>query len=167
MVSVWVWRDLRPLLRRFCRESGLGFNRVVNLALEQFLGSAGQVSGELRLRVRLAGLMREECELRRQSRVMLRSGSFLPKYADRILRSHDSPIQQGQKPLRALSRREEEIFRRILARRDKIVKEIVGIQDRLLPKEKFRLAPKRHRRSRRRDNIKSVKNVRTREGDGS
>lgn len=43
----------------------------------------------MRLRVHLAELMREETELSRQGRVMLRSGSFLPKYADRILRPQD------------------------------------------------------------------------------
>ena len=30
--SVYVWRDLAPLVRRFCREHGVGFNEVVNRA---------------------------------------------------------------------------------------------------------------------------------------
>ena len=146
MAGLYVWRDLRPLLLRFCRETGLAKNKAVNLALQQFLGSSTQASEELRLRVHLTELIHEESQLRRQSRVMLRSGSFLPKYADRILRPQDSFVKQGQQPLRALSKKEEGIFRRILGRREQIVKEIVEIQDRLLPKKKFRLKPSRSRR---------------------
>lgn len=148
--NVWFWRDLYALLKRLAKDTGVSFNRLVNLAVQGFLGQSSLASEELKLRARLAQLLREESNLRRQSRVMLRSGSFLPKYADRILRPQESFVREGQQPLRALSKKEEQIFRRILARREKIVKEIVEIQDKLLPKEKFRLKPKRSR-SRRRD----------------
>jgi hypothetical protein len=127
--------------------SGYRVNRLVNEAVLAWL-SGRNVAETLRLKAQLAALMKEEEELRRQCRVMLRSGSFLPKYADRILRPQNSPIRHGQQPLRALNPKEEEIFRRILARREKIAQEIVRIQDRLLPKEKFRLKPSPRRKRR-------------------
>lgn len=146
--TVYFWKDVFPLLRRFCREQGVLFNRVVNLAVQDFLGCCDVE--ELRLKARLAGLMREEAELRRSMRVMLRSGSYLPQYADKLFREkYDKSIpvftRNGQVPLRALSKKEEDVARRVLAERERIAQEIADILGELLPKKKFRLKPSQSR----------------------
>ena len=147
--SVWFWRGLLPLLGRFCREHKVAFNRVVNLAVEQFMGCCDV--GELRLRARLAGLLREESELRHTMRVMLRSGSYLPQYADKLFREkYDREeslfVRKGQVPLKALNKKEEDIARRVLAERERIAQEIADVLDRLLPRKRFRLKPSGSRR---------------------
>jgi hypothetical protein len=154
--AVWFWRELYASLREFCRVKGLPFNRVVNLAVSDFLKSPGSCDVErLRLQLRLEELMREEHDLRRVWATIGRSGSYLPQYVDRVLRPQRSPFHQGQVPLRALSVKEEEIFRRVAARREAVAQEIVLIQDQLLPKEKFRLKPEPTRsRSRAHDKSK-------------
>lgn len=143
--SVWFWRGLYAVLAEFCRVRRLPFNRVVNLAVAEFLRVGCDVEG-LRLQLRLEELLREESGLRRVWAAIARSGSYLPAYVDKVLKPQDSPIRQGQVPLRALSAKEEEIFRRIAARREAIAKEILDIQDKLLPMRKFRLKPSRSRR---------------------
>jgi len=149
--GVRFWKELYPLVRRFCRENNVAFNRVVNLALEQFLGVCNVE--ELRLKARLAGLLREESELRRVCNVMLRSGSYLPSYVQRTLREPGRPIslvREGQVPLKALSPKEERVFRKIASRREQIAHEIAEIQEQLLKGVKpFRLKPDLHRSRRR------------------
>ncbi len=145
---MWFWKLVRPLVRRLKR-AGFGVNRAVNEALLFWMGERGDE--ELRLRAKLVLLQREEVELRQSMRVMLRSGSFLPQYADKLFRERydrsESPfVRKGQVPLRALSKREEEIARRVLAERERIAQEIVEVLDRLLPKKKFRLKPSRSQR---------------------
>jgi hypothetical protein len=157
--AVWFWRDLYSLVRRFCREHGVAFNRVVNLALEQFLGSADV--GELRLRARLPVLLREEAELRRVCNAMLRSGSYLPGYVQRTLREPGrrvSLVRDGQVPLKVLSPKEERVFRRIAARREQIAREVAEVEEKLLRDVKpYRLKPEPRRlRSRRRDKTKPL-----------
>jgi hypothetical protein len=147
---VWFWRDLYPLLRRFCADNKVALNRVVNLALEQYLGKADVE--ELRLRARLAVLLREEAELRRLCTAMLRSGSYLPGYVQRVLREPGrslSHLPDPQRPLKALNPKEERVFRKIAARREQIAEEIASITEQLLHNIKpFRLKPDLHRRSR-------------------
>lgn len=148
--AVWFWHGLYPLLRRFCAENNVPLNRVVNLAVQSFLGSCDV--GDLKLRTKLAGLIREEAELRQTMRVMLRSGSFLPQYADKLFREEyvkgESPlVRMGQVPLKALSPREEDVARRVLAERDRIAGEIAEVLDQLLPEKRFRLKPSRSLRS--------------------
>jgi len=143
------WRDLYPLVRRFCRDRNVAFNRVVNLAVQSFLGACDVE--ELKLKVRLAGLLREEAELRRVSSCMLRSGSYLPGYVQRVLREPGrslSHLPDPQRPLKALNPREERVFRKIAARREQIAEEIAVITEQLLHDVKpFRLKPDLHRRS--------------------
>jgi hypothetical protein len=113
-MSVYVWRDLYPLVKRFCREHGVGFNEVVNRAVSQFLGACN--IEELRLKARLAALLKEEAELRRVSVCMLRSGSYLPGYVQRVLREPGrslAHLPDPQRPLKALNPKEERVFRRI------------------------------------------------------
>ena len=140
---VYFWRGLEPLVRRFLSESGLPFNRFVNLAVQGFLG--GCSVEELRLKAKLLGLLREEAELRKVQNCMLRSGSYLPAYVQRTLREPGRPVslvRDGQVPLKALSPKEERVFRRIAARREQIAKEIVEIEEQLLRDVKpFRLKP--------------------------
>jgi hypothetical protein len=146
---VWFWRGLYPLLRRFCVENRVALNRVVNLALEEFLGKANVE--ELRLRARLSCLLREEADLRHLSTAMLRSGSYLPGYVHRVLREPGRPLSHlpdPQHPLKALNPKEERVFRRIAARREQIAEEIAVITEQLLHDVKpFRLKPDVHRRS--------------------
>jgi len=140
---VYFWRDLEPLVRRFLGESGLPFNRFVNVAVQSFLG--GCCVEELRLRAKLMGLMREEAELRKIQNCMLRSGSYLPSYVQRTLREPGRPVclvRDGQVPLKALNPREERVFRRIAARREQIAREIAELSEQLLRDVKpFRLKP--------------------------
>ena len=155
--NVWFWKRLYPLVRRFCRERGVAFNRVVNLAVEAWLGVCDV--GELRVWVEVERLVREDSQLRRVSSAMLRSGSYLPRYADRLFRApwdserdKTSPFnypRRGEVPLKALNPKEEKIMRRVLARREAIAQRIAELLDQVLPAEKFRLAP-RCSRSRRR-----------------
>jgi hypothetical protein len=150
---VYFWRGLYPLLLRFCRERNVQFNRVVNLAVQGFLG--GCDVEEVRLRARLAVLLREEAELRRVCNAMLRSGSYLPGYVRRVLREPGRSLghlPDGQRPLKALNPREERVFRKIVARREQIAREIAEIEEQLLLDVKpFRLKPDlRLSRSRRR-----------------
>jgi hypothetical protein len=147
--SVYVWRDLYPLVKRFCREHGVGFNEVVNRAVSQFLGACN--IEELRLKARLAALLKEEAELRRVSVCMLRSGSYLPGYVQRVLREPGrslAHLPDPQRPLKALNPKEERVFRRIATRREQIAQEIAEIQEQLLHDVKpFRLKPDLHKRS--------------------
>jgi hypothetical protein len=147
--SVYVWRNLAPLIRRFCREHGVGFNEVVNRAVSAFLAACDV--DELRLRARLAALLKEEAELRRVSVCMLRSGSYLPAYVQRVLREPGrslSHLPDPQRPLKALNPKEERVFRRIATRREQIAQEIAEIQEQLLHDVKpFRLKPDMHKRS--------------------
>jgi hypothetical protein len=115
------------------------------LAVEAFLGVCDV--DELKVWARINALCREEVELKRVSRTMLRSGSYLPQYADQLFRekydrSEPSLIRRGQVPLKALSPKEEAIMRRVLARREAIAQEIAELLDKVLPKEKFRLSPR-------------------------
>lgn len=103
------------------------------------------------MRARRVVLMKEEESLRQRMRVILRSGAFLDSYAHKLLEggSPGDARRDGRVPLRALSRKDEAIVRRMLARREAVVAELREIEDRLLPKEKYRLRPRRRSRSRR------------------
>jgi hypothetical protein len=140
---IWFWRDLYPLVRRFCVEHRVAFNWVVNEAVWVFLGSCDVE--ELRLKATLAGLLREENELRLYTRVMLRSGSFLPQYATKILREPGRAlgyIRSGQIPLKALNPAEEKVFRKVLTRREAIAREVTRVLGELLRDVRpFRLKP--------------------------
>lgn len=141
----------------FCRTNNVSVNRVVNLAVQMFLGECDDE--ELRLKARLAKLMREEVELRRVCTAMLRSGSYLPQYVEKTLREPGrsvSLVRGGQVPLKALNPNEERVFRKIATRREQIAAEIASIQEQLLKGVKpFRLKPDLpNSRSRRRDNPK-------------
>lgn len=148
-------------------------NRVVNEACLAFLqGGDGE---RLRLEAELVALTREERKLRQQWRLIGRSGSYIDAYVDQVLKPQDSRYRLevrrrrrdpfcyggGERPLRALSRDEEEVFRRILARREAIAIRVVEIMKLLLPKEKYRLKPGRkpRRKSRSRVTRKAEKEV--------
>ena len=141
--SVYFWKDLACLVKRFCREHGVSVNRVVNLAVQEFLGQCD--SEELRLKSRLCSLLREEAELRRVSNAMLRSGSYLPAYVQKVLREPGRPVslvRGKQVPLKALNPKEEKVFRRIAAKREQIAQEIAEITEQLLADVKpYRLKP--------------------------
>lgn len=148
--NIWFWRGVSPLLLGFCRLNGVAVNRVVNLAVEEFLGVCDVE--ELRLKARVAALLREESELRRVCNAMLRSGSYLPSYVKRTLREPGRPVslvRNGQVPLKALNPKEEKAFRKIASRREEIAAEIADIQLQLLRDVKpFRLKPDSRSRSR-------------------
>lgn len=165
--TVNFWKGLAPLLLRFCKVSRTPFNEVVNHAVEDFLGVASVP--ELRLLARCEVLMREESELRRVCSVMLRSGSYLPDYVQKVLREpgrHLGHLMDAQRPLKALNPAEERVFRRIATRREKIAQELAAIQDELLKDVKpFRLKPT-DSWSRRRDKVHTpVNNVRETKGE--
>jgi len=131
---VWIWKELYPLIMLFCRREGVSFNRLVNLAMQTFLGECGVE--EVRLRAKIAALLKEEAELRRVSSCILRSGSYLPSYAYRVLKEPKGrPISfmpDPQRPLEALNPEEEKVFRKICTRREEIAQEITELQGQLL-----------------------------------
>jgi len=154
--AVYFWRDLCPLVQRFCRERGVSVNRLVNEAVSTFL----QVSGNdavLQLLGEKAALKREERELRDDWRLIRRSGSALPGYVQEVLREPGRPVclvRGGQVPLKALKPKEEEVFRKIATRREQIGARLAEIELELLREVKpFRLKPERSR-SRARDKSK-------------
>jgi hypothetical protein len=166
--SVWFWRGVLPLVRGLKR-SGFPLNRAVNEALLLWFGVNGDE--ELRLRAKLVLLRSQEAELRQTMRVMLRSGSYLPQYADKLFRekygsSEPSLVRRGQVPLRALSPKEEDVARRVLAERERIAQEIADVLDKLLPKKKFRLKPSprpRRRRSQSRHTLRHARETTNKE----
>lgn len=153
--TVNFWRDLTPLLLQFCKECRTPFNEVVNRAVEAFLGVASVA--ELQLLAHREALMREEIELRRVCTAMLRSGSYLSGYVQKVLREPGRPLghlMEAQKPLKALNPAEERVFRKIAGRREKIAEELAAIEEELLKDVKpFRLKPESSW-SRRRDIVK-------------
>jgi len=131
--------------------AGFPLNRAVNEALLHWCGM--QNDKALRLRARLVLLRSQEAELRQNMRVMLRSGSYLPQYADKLFRerydrSEPSLVHRGQVPLRALSAKEEDVARRVLAERERIALDIAEVLDQLLPQKRFRLSSRSRRRRR-------------------
>jgi len=128
------WKGLDVLLLRFCRERGLAFNRVVNLAVQSFLG--GCDVERLRLEAELDVLLREESRLRKVSGVMLRSGAYLPSYVVKVLRKPGglSEVQRrGELPLEALAdKREVQVFLKIARKREMVAKRICEIEEQLL-----------------------------------
>jgi len=144
------------------RVPGVSLNRVLNEAFLLWLGERSE--DEWRLRVRLAGLLREEGDLRQVMRVVLRSGAFLDSYAAKLLEGESQEeARLGRVPLRALSRDEEPVVRRILSRREAVVKEICEIQSKLLPEEKYVLKSRRRRQD---SKHKPVNNVRDSREEG-
>jgi hypothetical protein len=136
-------------------------NEVVNRAVSGFLGSC-DVEG-LKLKARLAVLLREEKELRRTCTAMLRSGSYLPGYVERVLREPGRPLtflSVKQAPLKALNPKEEKVFRKVAARREQIASEIADIQLRLLREVKpFSLKPDSWSRRRDKNSVGGEKTV--------
>ncbi|MDH5690151.1 MAG: hypothetical protein OEY81_01820 [Candidatus Bathyarchaeota archaeon] len=149
--NVYFWRSVYPLLRAFAKRTKTPVNTLVNLAIQSFIGASDEE--QLKVLAEIEALVREEQQLKRVSSVMLRSGSFLPKYADKLFRApwdserdKTSPFnypRKGDVPLKALNPKEEVIMRRVLARREAIAQRIAELLGHVLPKEKFRLAPRR------------------------
>ena len=158
--TVYFWRSVYPLLRVFARRTNTPVNTLVNLAVQSFIGASDEE--KLKVLAEIEVLVREEQQLKRVSSVMLRSGSFLPKYADKLFRppwdserDKTSPFnypRKGDVPLKALNPKEEAIMRRVLARREAIAQRIAELLDRVLPAEKFRLRPRKSRSRRRAQN---------------
>jgi len=158
--TVYFWRRVYPLLRVFARRTKTPVNTLVNLAVQSFIGASDEE--QLKVLAEIEALCREDSQLRRVSSTMLRSGSYLPKYADRLFRSPwDSerdktrPFnypRRGEVPLKALNAKEEAIMRRVLARREAIAQRIAELLDQVLPAEKFRLRLKRSKSRRRAQN---------------
>jgi len=158
--AVYFWKDLYPLVQRFCRERGVSVNRLVNEAVLAFLKAPGS-DGVLVLLLEKAALKREERELRDDWRLIRRSGSALPSYVQDVLREPGrtvSLVRGGQVPLKALKPKEEEVFRKIATRREQIAARLAEIELELLREVKpFRLKPEPGRstsRSRARDRNK-------------
>ena len=128
-------------VKGFAERLGCSFSSVVNLLLEKVIETnlAGSVEECLGLEVKRLQLMDEEVDLRRTLNVILRSGAYLPQYAEKLF-GGESPtfLKESRLPLPALtSVKEQDIVRRILARREKVVSELLEIEDKLLPEERF------------------------------
>jgi len=132
------WVRVLPVVR-WLKKNGFVVNRVLNEALLEWVGNEG--NEKLKLRARLYTLLAEENELRQTMRVILRSGAFLPSYAAKLVQGDEKlSARLGRQPLDAIASKEEaEIVRRILARRERVTKEIIEIEKKLLPKESYKL----------------------------
>lgn len=153
------WRCVVPLLR-YLKRKRFNVNAVLNRALLFYLKA--EVDDDwLRDEARLALLLKEEQWLIRLNKVMLRSGAYLDLYADKVLRGSKARLDAklGRKPLAALAPDEEPIFKRLIARREAVVKEIKEILGRRLPKDEYVLKDERLP-SRRRGKNKLGKEVR-------
>jgi len=130
-------------LRR--RVPGVSLNRVLNEGFLLWLGAKSE--DELRLKSRLAQLLHEEHELMQSGRVVLRSGAFLDSYAAKLMEGNEElSARLGRQPLGALADKQEvNVVKRLLARREAVVQEILMIQDKLLPKEEYVLKSRRRR----------------------
>jgi len=123
---------------------GCSFSCAVNLLLEKIISQGfGQIEEHLDLEVRRQQLLAEEAGLRQTLKVLLRSGAYLPQYAQKLFGGRDPKdfvTRKCRLPLPALaSAKEQEVVRRILARRERIVMELIEIADKLLPKEQFKV----------------------------
>ena len=143
------WRSVGPLVR-YLRRKRSSVNAVLNRALLFYLRV--EVGDDwLRDEARLVLLLKEEQRLIRLNRVMLRSGAYLDLYADKVLRGGRAreEAKLGRRPLAALAPDEEPVFRRMMARREAVVKEIREILARRLPRSEYVLKDERPaRRSR-------------------
>lgn len=120
---------------------GCSFSAVVNLLLEKVIEKnlAGPIEESLGLEVRRLQLIEEETGLRQTLKVILRSGAYLPQYAEKLFGGEKPTMfRKGRLPLPALTDvREQNIVRRILARRENVVSELLEIEDKLLPEDRF------------------------------
>ncbi len=150
-----------PFLR-VARKMGLSRNSVLNDAVVYYFDAFAKDS-KLRDDVRLAKLMKEEKQLIQFNRVMLRSGAYLDSYATKVLEGGSrEDAKLGRKPLGVLAPEEEPVFRRMIARREAVVKEIREILDRRLPEDEYVL--KENRRARREKKSKSRDKTKNRAG---
>lgn len=132
------WVRALPVVR-WLRKNGFVVNQVLNEALLDWVGHEGDA--KVKLRARLYVLQDEENRLRQTMRIVLRSGAFLPSYAAKLVQGDEKlSVKLGRQPLDAIATKEEaNIVKRILARREAIVKEILEIENELLPQEKYEL----------------------------
>jgi len=131
------WVNNRGLVE-FLRCKGFHLNDVLNRALAFYFNVNSSVDS-VRDFARLSLLFAEEKRLVQLNKVMLRSGAYLDLYAEKVLRGGESrdDAKLGRKPLDALAPNETPIFKRMVARREAITKEIVEILGRLLPEEEY------------------------------
>ena len=138
LVSWRPWVSVAPLVR-WLEKHGFVINHVLNEAFLDWIGGEGDE--KLRLKAELYKLLDEERDLRQISRVILRSGAFLDSYAAKLVQGDEKlSVKLGRQPLEAIASKEEtEIILRTLARREAIVKEIIDIQGKLLPRKRYEL----------------------------
>jgi len=142
------WKNVLPFLK-VVRKLGLSANAVLNEALVFYFDAYAKDS-RLRDSVRLAQLCGEEQRLVRLNKLMLRSGAYLDSYAEKVLKGGVRDLEDsklGRKPLAALSKAEEPIFKRMVARREAIVREVLEILNRQLPSSEYVLKEERKRKS--------------------
>jgi hypothetical protein len=152
-------------------KKGVSINQALNEALLYWAG--GLNDEQLRLKVAKSRLLAEERDLYQTHRVILRSGAFLDSYAAKLIEGDETlSAKLGRQPLVAVaSSKEANVVKRLLARREAIVKQIVEVEDKRLPEEEYvlkedrparrrlpksRASPRRLRRSRDREDRTKV-----------
>jgi hypothetical protein len=132
------WVRVSPIVS-WLKKKGFVVNQVLNESVLDWVGHEGDE--KVKLRARLYRLQDEENELRQTMRIVLRSGAFLHGYAAKLVQGDEKlSVKLGRQPLDAIASKEEaDIVKRILARREAIVKEILEIENELLPHEKYEL----------------------------
>jgi len=154
--GVWFRDDLVRCADKFCAANKeVNFNSLVNTALDEYLGKFSDFE-EVALGIELRRLKREEKDLKEMSRIILRSGAYLPAYAEKVLMTQkgkpnvESPfyeVGQDEGRKRTLSKTEEEAFRRICSAREAAVARITVIANSLLKyHDPLRLPNERHKR---------------------
>lgn len=151
------WATVEPLVR-WLERNGISINRALNEALLFWAG--GLNDEQLRLKVAKARLLAEERDLYQTHRVILRSGAFLDSYAAKLIEGDETlSAKMGRQPLEAVANpKEANVVKRLLARREAVVAEIVEVQNLLLPKEEYVLKGERKPRVAKRRRVKSSGN---------
>lgn len=163
------------VLQSTTRKLGISFNAIVNQILDHAIaeGKLHAAGKTLLLQTKRDQLLREEAGLLRRLRVILRSGAYLQDYAQRLLLGGEEEISRLKRRVGIyahVNEKELDVILRILQRRENLVKELIDLEDQLLPQQRYPLALsdkgwKIGSRSLANDKHKSVKNVRTRKED--
>jgi len=133
-------------IRNAAKSLDISFNAYVNRLLEHAIteGTAEAIGETLKLEKRRDLLLREESSLRQRLTVILRSGAHLQDYAEKLLlggQEEISRIRNRTGVYAYVDSKELDVILRILQRREDLVKELITLEDKLLPQTRYPVAP--------------------------
>lgn len=140
--GVYFHPHIWDFVKNYAEATGANISAIVNRALERFLCTRleGEEAERLRLEAKRDQLIQEEKRLKQELNVILRSGTYLKKYAKSLLLGDTGEISKLRNRVGVyahISPKELNIILRILKRRENIVKELLEIEDKLLPDETY------------------------------